>query len=338
VWWTVAVLVVVVAISAMVAVALYGRFRQPATVTLGLRPAGQVELPGDGSRFDYASLDPGRGLLFIAHLGASQVIEVDVHSQTVVRTIDGIAGVHGVLVIPEKRRVYATATDANRMVILDEDTGAQLASGPTGDYPDGLAFDPAHNTVWTTNESGGTETVLDADSAAVRGSVDLGGEVGNVAYDPTSRMMLVDVQAANVLAVVDPLTLSVVRRVGLPGCDHDHGLAIDPTNRLAFVACDGNAELLTVDLDAWQVTSHDQVGQQPDVLAFDPVAGRLFVASESGWVSLLTEHDRHLAVTGSGQLADNAHVVAVDPVTHRSYFPIAAGPGGKPTLLIFESP
>ncbi|MEV3914782.1 hypothetical protein [Streptomyces canus] len=27
-------------------------------------------LPGDGSRFDYESLDAGRGLLFIAHLGA----------------------------------------------------------------------------------------------------------------------------------------------------------------------------------------------------------------------------------------------------------------------------
>jgi hypothetical protein len=92
---------------------------------LGLRSAGVVELPGYTSRFDYASLDPGRGLLFIAHLGASEVVEVDTRSQRVVRTFGGIAGVHGVLVVPDKHRVYATATSANRMVILDEDTGAR---------------------------------------------------------------------------------------------------------------------------------------------------------------------------------------------------------------------
>jgi DNA-binding beta-propeller fold protein YncE len=329
---------VVVLVVVVVVFAVLRRNQQPPAVPLGLRSAGQVALPGDSSRVDYASLDPSRGLLFIAHLGASEVVEVDVRNQRVVRTIGGIAGVHGVLVMPSKHRVYATATDANRMVILDEDTGAQLASGPTGDYPDGLAYDPVHNTVWTTNESGGTETILDANTGAVRGTVDLGGEVGNVYYDPTTHMMLVDVQAANVLAMIDPSTLKVVRRLALPGCDHDHGLAIDATHRFAFVACDGNARLLTVDLTSWQITGQNQVGQQPDVLAFDPGNGRLYVAAESGWVSILTEHDRRLSVTGSGHLADGAHVVAVDPGTHRSYFPIASGPGGKPALLIFDAP
>jgi DNA-binding beta-propeller fold protein YncE len=327
-----------VAVVVVVTVVVIRRNETPPAVPLGLRSAGVVQLPGDTSRFDYASLDPGRGLLFIAHLGASEVVEVDTRSQRVVRTIGGIAGVHGVLVVPDKHLVYATATNANRMVILNEDTGAPLASGPTGQYPDGLAYDPVHNTVWTTNESGGTETVLDADTGAVRGAVDLGGEVGNVYYDATARMMLVDVQAANVLAVIDSSTFIVVRRLALPGCDHGHGLAIDTAHRLGFVACDGNAVLLTVDLSTWQVTGHDQVGPDPDVLAFDPGTGRLYVAAESGWVSILTEHDRSLSVTGSGDLADGAHVVAVDPTTHRSYFPIASGVGGRPELLIFDGP
>src|SRR4051812_34843962 len=57
---------------------------------------GEVALPGDGSRFDYASIDSGRGLLFIAHLGAGEVIEVDVHAHRVVRVISGMNQVHGV--------------------------------------------------------------------------------------------------------------------------------------------------------------------------------------------------------------------------------------------------
>jgi DNA-binding beta-propeller fold protein YncE len=171
------------------------RGRQPAEMPLGLRPVGQVPLPGDSSRFDYASLDPVRGLLFIAHLGDSDVIEVDVRAERVVRTISDLAGVHGVLVVPALHRVYATATDANQMVILDEDTGARIGSGPTGAYPDGLAYDPARATVWTTNETGGSETVMDAATATPRGTVQLGGDVGNVVFDPPTGHMLVDVQA-----------------------------------------------------------------------------------------------------------------------------------------------
>lgn len=326
----VAVVIVVVAIVLVVAVLRPG---QPSTQPLPLREVGQISLPGDTSRFDYASLDSERGLLFIAHLGASEVIEVDIHAHRVVRTIPNLSQVHGVLVVPALHRVYATATGSNTVVSLDEDTGTVLNQAPTGNYPDGLAYDPHRNTIWATNETGGSETVIDAATGAAKGTVDLGGEAGNVAYDPTSDQMLVDVQGRNDLAVIDPARLAIARRVALPGCDHDHGLALDPGNRLAFVACDGNATLLTVDLGSWQVTGTATVGQDPDVLAYDQNAHRLYVAAESGTVTVLDQQGRTVAVAGSGHLADGAHVVALDPITHRSFYPIPRGANGRPTLL-----
>ncbi len=162
------------------------------------------------------------------------------------------------------------------------------------------------------------------------------GEAGNVAYDPTTRQMLVAVQGRNDLAVIDPATATITRRVDLPGCDHDHGLAIDSPDRLAFIACDGNAALLTLDLNTWQILDRHPVGQDPDVLAYDPGAHRLYVAAESGWLTTLDVHDRRTTVTGSSHLADGAHVVAVDPTTHRSYFPVPRGPDGHPALLCFD--
>jgi DNA-binding beta-propeller fold protein YncE len=167
--------------------------------------------------------------------------------------------------------------------------------------------------------------------------VPLGGEAGNVADDPTSRQMLVDVHSRNELAVIDPATLAVTRRMPLPGCDHDHGLALDPAHRLAFVACDANATLLSVDLDTWQILDIQRVGDDPDVLAYDPTAGRLYVAAESGWLTILDQHDRRLTIADRAHLADNAHVVAVDPATHRSYYPVPHGPDGRPALMSFDS-
>jgi len=328
----IAAFVVVAAIVVTVAVV---RSRPPAPVgpALALRTVGQISLPGDTSRFDYASLDPQRGLLFIAHLGASEVVEVDVRANRVVRTIRNVSEVHGVLVVPALHRVYATATGSNQMISLDENTGAVLTTSPTGDYPDGLAYDPHRNTVWTTNETGRSETVIDAATGAVRGTVILGSDVGNVVYDPQTDRMMVDAQSRNELAVIDPTTLGITRHVALPGCEHDHGLALDPANRLAFIACDANATLLTVDLNTWRVTGTTPVGDAPDVLAYDQSAHRLYIAAESGTVTVLDQHDRTVTVVASGHLADGAHVVAVDPTTHHSFYPIPRAADGQPALL-----
>jgi DNA-binding beta-propeller fold protein YncE len=329
---------VTIAAVAGVAVFLVGGIGStlPPRVELSQRIIAQVPLPGDGSRFDYASSDDQRGLLFIAHLGAGEVIEVDTRSHHVVRTIPNLAQVHGVLVVPALHRVYATATGTNEVVGVDEDTGQVLTRTPTGDYPDGLAYDPRRNTVWTTNETGGTETVIDAATGAPRGSTDLGGEVGNVTYDPTGDRMWVAVQGRGDLAAIDPTTHAVTRRVLLPGCDHPHGLSLDPADRLGFVACDANATLLTVDLATGQTIGSSPVGPQPDVLAYDPGAHRLYVAAESGWVTLLDLHNRQLGIAGSDHLADGAHVVAVDELTHHAYYPLPAGVDGHPALLETE--
>ena len=329
--------VLLLAATGAVTAVLLTRTSEPSRRALPLQRVGELALPGDNSRFDYASLDSGRGLLFIAHLGASEVIEADVHTGHVVRTITGLSDVHGVLVVPSLHRVYATATGTDEMVTLDENTGAVLRRTPTGAYPDGLAYDPVRHTVWTTNESGGSETVIDAATGAVRGTVDLGGEAGNVAYDPVGGgQILVDVQNRNQLAVIDPVTLAVTRRIPLPGCDHDHGLALAPADRLAFIACDGNARLLTLDLTTRRITGTEALGSDPDVLAYDPTAHCLYVAAESGWLTVLDNHDRHLTVTGRAHLADGAHVVAVDSTTHRSYYPVPKGSDSKPALLTYR--
>ena len=310
----------------------------PSASSAAGRPAlhviARIPLPGGNSRFDYASLDARRGLLFVAHLGASQVAELNIRTGRVVRIIPGLPQVHGVLVVPALDRVYATATGANLVARINEDTGRVLGTTATGAYPDGLAYDPANQTIWTTNESGGSETVIDAATGALKGTVRLGGEAGNVAYDPASGHMLVDVQSRNQLAVIDPANLSVIRRVPLPGCEDGHSLALDSSARLAFVACDINSALLTVDMNTWQVTGTAIVGVEPDVLAFDGRAGRLYVAAESGWVTVLQRHSHRLRVVYSNYLASDAHVVTVDPATGRSYFPVLSASGGHPAVLV----
>jgi DNA-binding beta-propeller fold protein YncE len=190
-------------------------------------------------------------------------------------------------------------------------------------HPDGIAYDPVERHVFVSDESGGIEAVFDRTGKRIA-TIGVGGDVGNVQYDPGSGHVLVAVQSRNDLAVIDPRSNRIVRRVALAGCQHPHGLLIDTPRRVAYVACDGNATLLALDLRRMEVTGKAAVGGSPDVLAFDTSLRRLYVAAESGEVAVFAAGTRGLTKLGQQFLAPRAHTVAVDSRTHLVYFWVSA--------------
>ena len=291
---------------------------------LPLRQVGaDIPLPGKANRFDYASVDPQRRLLFLAHLGSGMVTAVDLRTHRVVANVEDVPSVHGVLAVPELGEVFASATGRNRLDVISEQTYRVMASAPAGTYPDGLAYAPDTRELFISDESGRTETVVDTRTNRRIATIPLGGEVGNSQYDPISHKIFVDVQTLDEIAAIDPRTHKVVARYPLPqSCRDDHSLLIDAPARLAFVACDGNAKLLLVDMTDMHVLSAHDVGGDPDVLAFDPGLRRLYAASESGVVTVFTLEGKELRLLGGKFLAHEAHSVAVDPATHLVYFPL----------------
>ena len=291
---------------------------------LPLRQVGtDIPLPGKANRFDYATVDPQRRLLFLAHLGSGMVTAIDLRTPRVVANVADVPAVHGVLAVPELSEVFATATGRNRLDVISEQTYRVVAQAPAGTYPDGMAYAPDTQELFISDESGRTETVIDTRSNRRIATIPLGGEAGNSQYDPISHEVFVDVQTRDEIAAIDPRTNELVARYPLPrSCRDDHSLLIDAPARLAFVACDGNAKLLLVDMTDMRVLSVHDVGRNPDVLAFDPGLRRLYVASESGVVIVFELAGENLKLLGRKLLADEAHSVAVDPSTHLVYFPL----------------
>jgi YVTN family beta-propeller protein len=327
-------LFVIIAVTVALILAACSRGQQAAPPdALGLRQVAEVPLPGSTSRWDYASLDPSTGRLYLAHLGGSSVTVFDTKNQQVVTDITGIASAHGVIAVPQLKRVYATATGDNQVVAIDAQSLQILGRTEGGDYPDGLAYDPDDGKVFVSDESGGTVTVVGTDTNRRIATIDLGGEVGNTQYDAVGKRIFSAVQTRNQLVAIDLGSNQVASRSDLPGCKHAHGLLIDAPSRLAFIACDENATLVTFDLRTMQTTGIQTVGDTPDVLAFDEGLHRLYVAAESGVLAIFDEHGTALTKVGQGMVASRAHVVAVDAATHRIYLPLE-DVGGHPALRI----
>ncbi|SHK96434.1 YncE family protein [Paraburkholderia terricola] len=302
---------------------------------LPLKHIADIPLPGAATRLDYESYDPGRKLLFIAHLGDGEVIVFDAAASRVIGRITNVASVHGVLAIPELSRVYASATGTNEIVAIDEATLKIVARMPGGRYPDGMAYAPEAHKLYVSDETGETETVIDVRTNTRVATIPLGGEVGNTQYDPVSRHIFVNVQSRRQLVEIDPATDRIVARIGLAGAQGNHGLLIEPRQRLAFIACEGNDKLLVLDMRTMRVTASFDAGQGPDVLAFDPQLHLLYVAGEAGIVSMFKAEAGKVSKIGNGRIGPNAHIVAVDGSTHRVYLPLR-NVQGSPTLRIMQ--
>ena len=293
-----------------------------------------VPLPGPASRLDYQSLDTIAGRLWIAHMGAGEVLAFDVRSRKVVARVPGLRGATGVLAVPALGRVFVSLSGAGEVAVLDAATGRLIARVPGGRFPDGIDYAPGAGKLYVSDEHGRQETVIDAAAGIARPPIPLGGEAGNTRYDPVSGRIWVAVQTRGELVSIDPAGDSITARIPVPGVERPHGFQIDPAHGRAYVTGEGNGRLVVVDLRTGKAGRPYAVGEEPDVVALDAGRARLYVASESGAVAAFDIRGDSLLPLARYQ-APHAHSVAVDPATHFVYLPLESI-GGRPVLRILR--
>ena len=304
----------------------------PAAELAPLEFVADVPLSGAAVRFDYQSIDVASNRLYIAHMNADQLVVFDTKKRSVIATLAGFPDVHGVIVVPELNRVYASATGDHKVYAVDAETLKTIAKAGPIHYPDGLAYAPGVKRVFVSDEHGNADAVVDAVTGALLKTIPLGGNAGNTVYDPGSGKILVSVSQKNELVMIDPASEAIIGRYALPGIEGPHGVALDVTARLAFIAGEGNNKLAVFDLSTMRVLGTYAVGRSPDVLAFDPGMKMLYVAAESGQVTVFQENEKNLVFKGRINMP-HAHTVSVDPQTHLVYFPLQ-NLNGHPVLRI----
>jgi DNA-binding beta-propeller fold protein YncE len=327
----------------------------PASVDQVFALERDVPLGPKIDRFDYQSLDPGTGRLFISGMSIGKLLVFDTSTNKLLTELDGYPQVTGVLAVPELHKVYASVpgkgvgalvsaasgmagigSGGGQVVILDSRTLHEIARVPGGVFPNGITFDPDDRTIFVTDEFGKGVTIIDGEADRSTGRVELGGLIGNVQYDPITKRVYAAVKNTNELVAIDPKSHAVVARYRLNGGRHPHGVAISPGSALAFIACDEDDRLLVVALDTGRVLNSLPIAHRPDVLAIDPALRRLYIASESGALSVLDIKDAASpAVVATFPYAENAHSVSVDPNSHRVFLPLR-NVDGRAVLRILQ--
>ncbi|HEX8795812.1 MAG TPA: hypothetical protein VF765_32905 [Polyangiaceae bacterium] len=303
---------------------------------LPLTLVSDAPLPGGSTRFDYQEIDPSKGHLVVAHMNDASVLVLNLADASVAKLLPNIPTPRGVAV--GDGRIFITSSPS-QLVLIDGTALSEIARVPTGPAPDGVGYDPVNHIAGVSAQQEGAASLIPNMGQGQRTDVPLGKETGNVIYDPGRGVFwaaVVNASPPDQLVQIGPVAKKVTARIDLPGCSGAHGMRLHPDGKTAFVACEDNNVLVRVDLGAARVLASAPTGAGPDVMAIDPGLGWLYVAAESGDLVVFDIGKPGLVTIDQEHPGDNSHSVAVDPTTHRVFFPLMSGPNGKPVMRIMQ--
>jgi DNA-binding beta-propeller fold protein YncE len=142
---------------------------------------------------------------------------------------------------------------------------------------------------------------------------------------------------------IDPVQHKILQELVLPAsCSTPHGMTIDSTQEIAFVACtdfDSSrnlvSNLLRVNLRTMTVIAADppqeRLAAAPDIVLLDTKFDVLFIACKGG-ISIFDAKAGEFHKLGDYLLGKGTHTIAIDEQTQYIYLPQFAG--GRPILRI----
>ena len=277
---------------------------------MSLVAAGTIEIPDSlGTAFDHGAFEPESRRVFIAHMARDRLEVVEADANRHVATLDGFPEAAGV--VAGEGCVLVTNRGSASMAWVDARTLETKAVLNTGPRPNGVAFVSPMNAAVVAcigDETDKPQLQVLGLEGKRRWSIDLPGR---------PRWCVIDANAERVfLAIREPSMVLVARLPELNAVQHwllpsggAHGMDIDHSAGLLYVACDGGL-LVEVDAQSGEMRREWPLAGVPDATFFNPKSGLVHVA-----------------------IGDPGLIQSVDPLAGSSMKLITAA-GAKTTALI----
>lgn len=296
--------------------------------------ARKIAVGGEGG-WDYTTIEGTR--LYQSH-GDAMVV-VDLARDSVVGTLRGTSGIHGVAIVTELGRGFTSNGRDTTVTIFDLTTLAAISTVKvTGANPDAIRYDAASGRVFTFNGRGLNATAINARSGAVDGTIPLGVKPEFTQVDGKGHLFVNLESDTGQVAVLDTRGLKEVKRYPLPGCSEPSGLAFHARANRLFSAC-SNKQLAVSDPSSGKVVALVPIGAGADAAAWDAERRLVFVPNGAdGTLTVIRQAsaDRY-DVAATVPTQRGARTMGLDPRTHRLYLataefgpPPATPAGGRP--------
>ena len=244
---------------------------------INYQPLKKVSVPGTGG-WDYVTVDAIARRVYVSH--STQVDVLDADALTVIGTIPGTPGVHGIAIASEAGRGYVSAGKADAAIAFDLKTLKPIAEIKVGKKPDAIIYEPFTKRIYVMNGDSDNITVLNAADGSVAGTIALGGGPEFAVSDGRGNLY-VNLEEQNETLHVDVNTLAVKDRWALAPCATPTSLAMDIENRRLFVGC-RSKQLAVLDADTGKIVFTAPIGERVDAGAFDSKTRLVYLSTGDG--------------------------------------------------------
>lgn len=299
------------------------------TSTVNYRIENRIS--GADGGWDFASVDPAAGRLYVARSDA--VMAVDLASGQMTPALASAHRGHAVLPLPGSKELIETDGETGLARFIDARSGAVIAEVATGAKPDAAFVDPATGLVAVMNAGDGTVALVDPEQYRLVGNIHVGGGLEFGVADGKGGAF-VNIEDRNMIAVLDLKARRVTGTIALAGCDGPTGLALVAGGKRLISAC-ANKVAVLVDPAAGKVLDTFAIGSDPDAVLVDEVRGLAFIpcGGSGTLVAIDIKDPRRIHLAGTIVTQVGAKTGAIDPRDGRIYLPAATlaapEPGAK---------
>jgi DNA-binding beta-propeller fold protein YncE len=288
-------------------------------------------IKGADGGWDFANVDPVRGVLYVARSNA--VMAVDLATRAVTDVLTPADGSHQALPIDGGRTLVQTDGKTGMTRFIDATSGKVEAQVPSGNKPDAAFYDEATGAVLVMSPGNDTITRIDAKTRLATGSMTLAGGL-EFAVTNGKGGAFINLEDAAMVAEIDPVAGKVLRKIALPGCVGPTGLARFAGGKRLISAC-ANGVAIVLDTVSGKALATLPIGKDADAVLLDEQRGLAFIpCGGSGTLVALSIADPdHVTVARVIPTQVGAKTGAIDPRDGRIYLPAATlakpEPGAK---------
>lgn len=263
-----------------------GAFAQDAgnTGNGGYKVLQKASLPGDGG-FDFLTVDSDNRRVYITHANSVQVLDAD--TLKLIGTVDNVPHPHGVVVLPELGKGYATSGDPGSVVVFDLKTFKHLSEITTYKDTDVILYDAPSGKVLTFDGDSSNATVIDPTTDKLVKTVDLGGQP-EVAVSDGKGHVFDNLESKSEILKMDAKTMKILKHWPLAPGESPSGLSMDVKNNRLFSGCH-NKNLVVMNAKNGKVIQTLPIGDHVDGTVFDPATNNVFSSNGDGTLTVIHE-------------------------------------------------
>jgi len=285
-----------------------------------------VTLKGASPGWDYISVDPARGYLFLGRRKAGVTV-FDAQAGKVVGSIENSKDANVAALVPEVDRGY-TANEDGTTTVFQLSTLKTLDRIKLGEAADAAFYEPVTGQLAFTLGDTKELVFVAARTGAIVGRLPMDAEELEGAAADGKGFLYVNERDKNLVAKVDVRARKVVARWPTTGCVQPTGMAIDRASMRLFLGCKGpHPVLAVVNARTGKVVATPEIGRGNDGVVWDPATKRVFATGGIDGNIVVYAQTAPDAYAFAGALTTRpiARTLAFDPKTRKLYTMTAEG-------------